>query len=211
VKPAIVAEIAQGKTRNLSFGGYTWRVLEVRGNQVLLLAEDIVEKRAYHTALTDVTWETCALRAYLNGEFYDSFSAEDKARIALTRNDNPDNTWKMWCEEIVKTPGGSATDDRVFLLSVQEVLKYFPGLQLHKDSDEDEFDEFEDYDEWYYGPDERLVVKSNDVMRWWWLRSPGYAPYYAVCVNSAGYVCLGGNNVNYMIGGLRPALWLTLP
>ena len=185
------------------FGSYDWRVLDIDTvyNRALLLSEDIIEQRPYNTEFTDVTWETCTLRAYLNSSFYGSFNEGDRSRIALTRNINPDNTWGRTKGVAFGTPGGNPTDDYIFLLSVAEILKHFPGLRLYKDSDGDE---------WYYEADERLVSKFNNSGSWWWLRSPGYYQDYAAGVDNDGYVYLSGNNVNYETGGVRPALWLNL-
>ncbi|MCL1951944.1 MAG: DUF6273 domain-containing protein [Oscillospiraceae bacterium] len=194
-------ELAVGNTTH--FGQYDWRVLDVQGNLALLLSEDIIETLPYNAALKDVTWEDCTLRIYLNGAFgafYESFSEAERARIALTHNENPDNTWGTMDGERFNTPGGNATDDRIFLLSVPEVLKYFPGLKLHKDSDGNE---------WYYEADKQLVAKPNNGTAWWWLRSPGFTQDSAASVDSDGRFGLTGLPVNYG-GGVRPALWIKL-
>jgi hypothetical protein len=106
------------KGGTISFGGYDWRVLEVRGEGALIVSESLVEKGAYNESKADVTWETCSLRAYLDGEFYDRFSESDKARIAPANVGNADNPW-------YGTSGGSVTQDRIFLLSIEEVIKHF--------------------------------------------------------------------------------------
>ena len=195
------AQTMQGETQTIFFGGYTWRVLEEQDGRALLLSEDILEQRAYNDTYTDVTWEHCTLRKYLNGTFYESFNEGDRSRIALTRNDNPDNTWATYYGEHFNTPGGNTTDDYIFLLSVPEVLKCFPGLKLYKASDGEE---------WWYEADERLAAKFNDIGYWWWLRSPGDSQDLVAYVNSGGYVLLYGNYVDLAGGGVRPALWLNL-
>jgi len=183
------------------FGQWDWRVLDVQDGKALLLCEDVIEERAYHDEYVDITWKDCSLRSYLNGGFLDKFHAKDRARIALADNDNPDNTWGIYEGEQFDTPGGGPTEDSVFLLSVPELLKYFPGLKLYKDSEGDE---------WEYEPDERLVAKFNGSAAWWWLRSPGIDQDNAAYVNSVVSVILIGNNVDYETGGVRPALWLKI-
>ncbi len=103
---------------SLSFGGYNWRILNIQNNTTLIITEEIIEQRVYHDAYKDITWADCALRKYLNGEFYDKFSAADKSRIIPVINKNPDNQW-------YGSKGGADTQDRVFLLSIEEVCKYF--------------------------------------------------------------------------------------
>ncbi|MEG0775510.1 DUF6273 domain-containing protein, partial [Clostridium sp.] len=54
---------------------YEWRILDIQNNTALIITEDIIEQRPYHDAYKDITWADCALRKYLNGEFYDKFNA----------------------------------------------------------------------------------------------------------------------------------------
>ena len=103
----------------ISFGGYKWRILDTQGNTALIITENIIEQRIYHDAYKDITWAECALRKYLNGEFYDKFSATDKSRIIPVINKNSDNQW-------YGTKGGEDTQDNIFLLSIEEAAcKYF--------------------------------------------------------------------------------------
>jgi hypothetical protein len=74
--------------------------------------------RPYNVEWESITWETCTLRQYLNGEFYNSFRDNEKAMIAETRNVNTDNPG-------YGTEGGNDTIDRVFLLSINEANGYF--------------------------------------------------------------------------------------
>ena len=75
-------------------GGYDWRVLEKRNGQALLLCDRIIEKRSYHSKEGRITWEDCALRKYLNSEFYNkSFSEDEKLRIVETTATNLNNPW----------------------------------------------------------------------------------------------------------------------
>lgn len=73
------------------FGRYEWRVLDIQNNAALIITEDIVEKRPYHNVYKDTTWADCALRKYLNGEFYDAFDTADKSSIISVTN----KTWTI--------------------------------------------------------------------------------------------------------------------
>jgi len=177
------------------FGKYDWIVLDIQNGKVLLLAADVLETRAYNDTHTTVTWETCTLRAYLNSTFYESFSEGDRSRIALTRNTNPNNTWGSYNGQQFNTPGGNPTDDYIFLLSVPEMLEYFPDTKLDN-SDGDEIDWSQTFS--------------------WWLRSPGGFQSNTAIVMFTGsdnYVSPLGNYVNYFdysSGGVYPALWIKL-
>ena len=103
----------------IQFGGFDWRVLEVRGNQVLVLSEYALFERAFHYDWEDdVTWEISDIRRYLNNVFFNRFSLQDRDRIAATIVVNNNNRW-------FGTPGGSSTSDRIFLLSIEEVVWFF--------------------------------------------------------------------------------------
>ena len=101
----------------IEFGNYDWRVLEVRGNQVLILTDRVIVRRRYHHSLDDITWETSEIRRWLNEEFFNRFSQQDQARIAQATVVNNNNQW-------LGTSGGNNTTDRVFLLSLDEVVSY---------------------------------------------------------------------------------------
>ncbi|MDR0220034.1 MAG: CAP domain-containing protein [Lachnospiraceae bacterium] len=200
----------------MDFGGYEWRVLEVREGKALLLSEYVLGHREYSGEREGATWETCDLRAYLNDKFYKFFSESEQAQIVKTRVSNKDNQW-------YGAPGGNDTDDYIFLLSIEEVVQYFGDSgQLTPRASEgwgisDEFNEARvafcldtctNDDEHYdsgYGP-----APS------WWLRSPAEAGAYnapAALVNSEGFLDLSGNTIqsfSSIKSGVRPALWLDL-
>jgi len=104
----------------IQFGAYEWRILDIQGGRALVVSENILEFRLYHHEFGPITWADCSLRAYLNGEFYNSnaFSNADRTRIVQVTNVNENNQW-------YGTNGGANTQDRIFLLSISEVVKYF--------------------------------------------------------------------------------------
>ncbi len=98
------------------FGDYSWIVLEKTDNSALILAKDILFDKPYNDERTDVTWEECTLRKYLNGDFYNSFSDEERAMIQEVTNSNPDNA---------NVNGGNDTKDKIYLLSIDEAKGFF--------------------------------------------------------------------------------------
>jgi hypothetical protein len=192
----------------IPFGEYNWRVLDVQGDRALIITEDVLdEKRKYHEQFAEVTWETCDLRKYLNSEFLDKF---DKDKIILTDNKNPDNLW-------YGTKGGNDTQDKIFLLSLEEVDYYFGNSGDYSSMKRKK------YNNGKFLPDNNGYCFSNthDSSRkatngkgeacWWWLRSPGDDSNYVASVVGDGCVRVLGIYVfdNYY-GGFRPALWLKL-
>lgn len=194
----------------LTFGDYSWRVLDIQDSKALIITEYIIDQRPYHDAYKAITWADCALRRYLNGEFLDKFSVVDQARIIPVLNKNPDNEW-------YGTKGGPDTLDNVFLLSVEEaVCKYF-GDSSSNLSNPDNKRRY-----WFERKDAnnskrcaRLVF--NDGVCWWWLRSPGRVGVKAVYIHGDGNIGIQGNNIlkgnisdGRCTGGIRPALWVRL-
>ena len=63
-----------------------WTVLAVSDGSALVISRYGLERIGYHGKYTDVTWETCDLREWLAGEFYENaFTAEEKRLVETTR------------------------------------------------------------------------------------------------------------------------------
>ncbi|MCL2054431.1 MAG: DUF6273 domain-containing protein [Oscillospiraceae bacterium] len=184
----------------IKFGSYDWRVLDVQNDKALIITEEIIENKAYHSDLVDITWADCDLRKYLNGEFINNakkFSPNDRDRITPVVNRNADNQW-------YNTNSGSDTTDSIFLLSLEEVREYFGGSMK-------KLRNVRVPDGWFSDKnDSKRVAKYGKQASWWWLRSPGIYSTSAAIVNIVGSVYVNGNYVHNVHGGIRPALWLNL-
>jgi uncharacterized protein YnzC (UPF0291/DUF896 family) len=168
----------------MQFGSYDWLVLDKQDGKALLLSEYAIEKRAYHSKNEDITWAECDLRAYLNGEFLNNFSDNEQSRIAETHVINNDNN--DWGRVIA---GGADTQDYIFLLSVEELGRFFG----------DSTDRFE-------------VGYKNErcgSFAFCWLRSPGFYCQKNARANYLGHEYTGPERID-RYGGIRPALWLKL-
>ena len=195
----------------IQFGGYDWRVLEIQNDKVLILSDKIIEERAYHGEYVDITWEQCDLREHLNSTFFNSFSAKDKVRIAETRIQNPNNQW-------YGTEGDSDTTDKIFLLSLEEVDKYFGDNGDYREKMRKDYEGYwpdgkwitvDDGCEFSNASDSDRIAKDNDgKASWWWLRSPGINYSAAADVGNVGYVNVNGSHVASAGGGIRAALWI---
>ena len=184
----------------IPFGNYIWRVLDIKDNRILIITKDIIELRWYHKEFVEITWADCELRKYLNYEFYNTFNPNEKARIISVKNHNHDNPW-------FKTKRGIDTTDNVFLLSLEEVCKYF-GDSIEKMKNKGS-------QKWYIEDENnsKRQAKFGGEYHWWRLRSPGYYGRTSASINSNGNVYVRGNGVNGRPkdgGGVRPALWLKL-
>jgi len=192
----------------VKFGEYDWRVLCTENGASLLITENIIGQRRYHSSHAGITWEECDLRKYLNGEFYEKFGESEKSRILTVTNKNPDNPW-------YGTKGGGDTEDRVFVLSLEEAVKYLGDSG-----------DLKNRRGWYWENSEFSLKDGkggfiNDLYNdkriaafegendWWWLRTPGEYDHCAVRVGYVGRVRVIGIYVNY-IRGVRPALWVKI-
>jgi len=189
-KSALVGDIVQ-------FGWCDWRVLDVDGDHALILAGKATENRSYHAGGGAVTWETSSMRRFLNGEFYNSFSQADQARIRKSTIVNIKS-------QLYGTSGGKGTTDKIFLLSIEEVVKYF--------GDSGQLNNMRKSKTWWISDiyNATRTVKTAEGVAWrWWLRSPGNYPDSVAYVTDDGRISMKGNTVSYY-GGVRPALWLKL-
>lgn len=195
----------------LEFGHYKWRVLDVQNNKILIITEYIIEQRSYHEVYENITWKSCSLRHYLNHIFYNQFTEQEQSRILPVVHLNPNNEWYGTC-------GGESTEDRIFLLSMEEVTcKYFG------DSSEKLYHPGKNQKYWFQRKDKNnpkriaeLSPNGNGVW-WWWLRSPGRVGVKAVYIHGDGNIGIQGNNIlkgnlsdGWCSGGVRPALWLNI-
>ncbi|MCL2604642.1 MAG: DUF6273 domain-containing protein [Defluviitaleaceae bacterium] len=192
----------------VAFGDYNWRVLDVQNDMALLLSAYIIEQRAYHPCYEGVTWETSKLRAYLNSDFIERFDEAEKGHIVETLLNNPPNLW-------YDINGGNDTRDRIFILSLEEVDKYFGDSGDYANKRRKKYDGgkwVSDEKGWILsnGFDNDRAAEHNGLASFWWLRSPGYSEYTIAYVSTTGNIPLNGDRVCIGRGGVRPAMWVKL-
>ena len=191
-------------------GEFDWVVLDVQEGKALIISEKILSQRVWHHEQQLLIWEQSDIRQYLNGDFLEStFSEEEKTFILETSVVNKINPW------FGSAGAGADTMDRIFLLSVEEVVQYF--------GDSGRLEELSGMSAAYlsglvledeYNDARRATAIEDDITSWWWLRTPGRAVTPRVDASAAA-VSGGGDLVVYGIyliaeGGVRPALWLNL-
>ena len=184
--------VAKGST--IPFGGMEWRLLDVQRDRALLLSEAIIEQMVYHSNLDSIAWADSDMRRYLNGEFPKRFNQADMAKIAETNISTDNNPWHG-------TNGGPGTRDRVFLLSIEEVVRYFGDSgSLENGGDVFLRDQHDS---------KRVARDENGTSTAWWLRSPGERASFTACVDSDGWIDIQGNG-NNGARGVRPAIWVNI-
>ncbi|MBR4435074.1 MAG: hypothetical protein IKS90_03130 [Clostridia bacterium] len=172
-----------------------WIVLDKQGSSLLLISKYALDCKPYNEAYAVVTWETCTLRGWLNNEFInEAFGSDEKAMIQTTQVKNDDNAE-------YGTAGGNDTDDKVFLISIDEAERYFS-------SDAARECEATDYAVNNGVVPSAVYTAGGNPTCWWWLRSPGADSHCAVHVECVCGVKLSGCHVYNDTHAVRPALWV---
>lgn len=198
-----------------------WRVLSVDGNDAFLVADQNLDVQRYNNIPSTVTWESCTMRSWLNG--YDStknscgvdysndsfidtaFSECEQDAIMITEVLNPDNLE-------YGVAGGNTTQDKIFLLSYEEIKNTDYGFAADYNEDKARQRMNTAYvaaggtigAEWLF---------SEGEYDYWWLRSPSDVSHYAMSVSKTGFVYtvnIADEKFQYNYQAVCPVLHLDL-
>ena len=160
--------------------------------------------------------QICSLRNYLNGEFRNNFDYDENLRIVPILTTNNVNPWypSAWRHKRKSVVSSNEAFDYVFLLSIQEVVKFFGDSgQLKKRPVQSK------EETWHNDGYTRIISDQFNELRIaqdadgeacsWWLRSSGEQPCPAVSVAPIGIIDMHGLLLLEECG-VRPALWLKL-
>ena len=167
-----------------------WDVLASAENKILLISKFGLDA-CFFSKERNKTWDTCSLRKWLNEDFYDeAFSDHEKEAILETKV-LPDPNMDY------STYAGEPCTDKLFILSRNETLQYFPNI-------------------------EDMCCKPTEYARWkgafswgngcclWWLRTPGNKNNMMTYVNAGGGSSEGGCYAQRSEVCVRPAMWVDL-
>ena len=197
IKGDYVADIINsGVTTDIDLGDYyySWTVLDIQNDRALLIGcgDLLFTSRHYNDTGEYTTWESCFLRQWLNDDLFDYiFNESEKSRILETVVTNADNPW-------YGTDGGNDTRDRIFLLSIDEFVKYLGDSNAFEAA----YREFQSHS--------GLIRVEQVPDGTFWLRSPGADNTCA----ALGATC---NDIPFVDGGrvdgrkrVCPVLWFDL-
>lgn len=207
--------------RYITFGSYPqtaygddstpieWLVLAQEGDKVLLLSRYGLDEQPYHEEYEKVTWETCSLRAWLNGEFLNTAFTEEERQCILTTSVSNDAS-----EGLYDTQAGEDTEDKIFLLSCREAHRY---LNVTEEDHENvrarvaptEYAKAQGaYSSKSTSSGGPKTTAEGKAAGQWWLRSPGLYADNAAHVSVYGSLeSMGVASSNFSV---RPALWVDL-
>lgn len=176
-----------------------WLVLDVDedAHKALLISRYALDCQKYNAEDNFITWEECTLRYWLNSGFMGkAFTREEQKTIVTAKvmaDKNPD----------YNTRPGDDTQEKVFLLSIEEANRYF------KD-DETRMCVPTDY---AIGQganiDDDHAVDGSETCDWW-LRSPSCDVVHAANVGRDGRILNSGNCIFCNGFAIRPAMWIDL-
>jgi hypothetical protein len=168
-----------------------WMVLDIQDGRAFVISKKILDYQPYHKTNTNVTWETCSLRKWLNEDFLEeAFSDVEKAMI-------PTVTVKADKNPKYGTDPGNPTHDKIYLLSIPEAYTYFGNSAANCKATE-------------YALDRGTHANSMSGDCWWWMRSPGKHQNYAAGYHNGIDPITCGSEVNSTISSFRPVLWIDL-
>ena len=199
-----------------------WRVLDVQDDKALLLADRMPDSMPFHAADTDVSWQDSTLRSWLNGldasanqlqidytgtGFIDqAFTPEEKEAIIETRCRNLPN-------QDYGTFSGEETEDRIFILSNEEVFEgadagrygFHPGRDYDDPAKRFTSTLYAKYRGAWWSPVEDYAGNS-----FWFMRTSGYTPRSVTYICDFGFIYSKGTLVTCSDAGVLPAMWVDL-
>lgn len=193
-----------GGNRYFRYEPIKWRVLSNDGTELFLLSEYCLTDQKYNETVTDVTWETCTMRFWLNDTFLtEAFTKIEQKAINETTVVNDNNPE-------YGTKGGNNTADKIFLLSIDESRSTTYGFS----SDWDEYDAaraaYNTDFAWAkgaYSDYGNTIYRSAAV---WGLRSSGDNGYSSARILGGSDIDRSGRSVDHYDIALRPALKINL-
>lgn len=169
-----------------------WIVLDEKDGKILLLSRYVIDNKPYHNCddgvdISDITWNRCSLRNWLNEEFYsEAFDTREQKRIVEVTIENTGG--------FEETMMGPKTQDMIFLLSKKEVESYLKT------------DEEREVIPTPYAIEQGVEQKWSENCKWL-LRSLGTVDTSAKAVMEDGRIGSAAAGIDEGFG-IRPAMWI---
>ncbi len=179
-----------------------WMVLDVFDGKASLISVYGLDAKPFHDdGKYGATWAECSLRGWLNNEFYEkAFDEKSRKQILTTRLEN-------YCsEEYDVFIGQTYTEDKVYLLSIDELLQSFgTDSRIPSDSRTSRITATD------YAKAQGVWegVTDNGIFSPWLLRTPGVSSNHTTRVSSQGTLSYVSNNT-YSGNAIRPAIRISL-
>ncbi len=146
-----------------------WYVISVEDNEAVLITDQCVDCRPFHSRRGHITWASSDIRTWLNTVFFDRAFSKEEAEVVVNtalRNSSYNE---------FGISGGRDTIDKVYLLSPDEARSLFANWR-DLATNATEFAE------------ERGSETDIDGQCFWWLRTPGRVDDAISYVEPGGYI-----------------------
>lgn len=206
-----------------------WRVLDIDDKGVaLLLSDKLVDIERFNSKENAfISWEKSSVRSFLNsygpsyndcqndyffeGFMNNAFLSAEREAIEVSSLSNGTNP-------VFGTAGGNDTRDKVFCLSMGEVMNKAYGFTVNSFvNPPSEKPYYTDGDRnrmavstAFTGGKEGFSGSPAGISGSWWLRTPGKSSRFGAIVDNRGSVCADGHNAFITNTSLRPAIRLNL-
>lgn len=169
-----------------------WIVLDVdeENQKAFLLSKYCLETRVVYPERVPMYWGASTLREWMNGEFLNAaFTAEEQEKILITTvtNENPHGM----------KGAGADTEDKLYLLSHEEILHYFPEQSSRMA-----------YATEHAKAQGCTIGETTGACRWW-LRTTGARKMDMWGVRVDGRLtAYGMQDVDWPTNTVRPVFWM---
>ena len=216
-----VSTVLLERGQHIIYGSYQgeaieWRVLDKKGDEVLLISEYGLDAQPYDTSgKKRVLWKDSTIRKWLNDDFYNSaFSEDEKENIVLSSSEGFEeyNGPVYLTSEKPYAHLERETEDKLFFLSYTELVAYFA-----KDpcggyySDHYGHSEILCYPTEYAKQNLKPLYKTDTCG--WWLCNPQFDTGDGVSDEVEIISAFGEWSVASMMDtrqyAVRPAMWVT--
>ena len=196
-----------------------WRILNDEGNIALLLSDIALDNQHYYHNNDEIrtingkiiyanNYEESDVRKWLQNDFYNMFTRDEKGIVKKTGLDNSSKTANPYGKSQHLNNGVNGytcnkTSDKFFLLSLEDATNKTYGFTDLIDTNKES--KISDYAS---AQGTECVSTMNGCV--WYLRSPSYQKSYFVSyINGNGYYCID-SHVDDVNNGIRPAVRIDL-
>lgn len=185
----------QGESESEGKTPIEWIVASNCAKEVLLISLFCIDRKKFDENNTP-NWKDSTIRKWLNGDFFnEAFNDDEKEFIVESEilNNN------LLVEDVKEK-----TLDKVFLLSVEEIIKYFNTNESRMAAATKYAITHNAY------RDSNYKTKEGNPTCYWWTRSIGnhFSHSHVAGINYFGYIGASGNLPNANNFAIRPALWI---
>ena len=174
-----------------------WLVLDREEDRILVISKYGLSSQAFNTTNISVAWDHSTVRDYLNRRFLnDAFSEGEQTRILAV-------TVRAEQNPFFDTDSGEDTQDKVFLLSIEEADRYFSSDEARRCIPTP-------YTVAHGACVSITYTTEGRATCWWWLRQPGRRNNLAACIDEDGSIHPSGYDNFLDDVAVRPAMWISL-